>query len=152
MKVICSVSKKDGTHKTIDLIFENEADSRQIYTAMKELEAGKKSVATVFVDVDGERQLAGIVYLPEIDWYEITLIDLGAVLPLSQFSMILLVYILWIDIDWFKEINVCLSVSVGGSLSAPDQELTRLLHNADQALYQAKEARRNCYRALLSEI
>ena len=89
-----SVSKKDGTHKTIDLIFKREGDRLALYAAMKELEAGKKSVATAFVEVGGERQLAGMVYLPEIDWHEITLIDLGTVLPLSQFSTILLVYIL----------------------------------------------------------
>ena len=41
-----------------------------------------------------KRQLAGIVYLPEIDWHQITLIDLGTMLPLSQFSTILVVYIL----------------------------------------------------------
>lgn len=87
-----SVSKKDGTHKTIDLIFENLDDRTAIYAAMKELEAGKKSVTTVFADVYGKRQLAGIVYLPEIDWHEITLIDLGTVLPLSHFSTILLVH------------------------------------------------------------
>ena len=330
-----SVSKKDGTHKTIDLIFENHEDRQAIYAAMKELEAGKKSVATAFVEVAGKRELAGIVYLPEIDWHEITLIDLGTVLPLSQFSMILLVYILsllfslivfnfvlnrfvltplnqldramvrvekgkdpsghvrpggmgevgrlvgrflgmarvvlaskrdleqqvrdrtadlerltkvdpltdllnrrgmtehletglsraereaipmgilWIDVDWFKEINdtyghpvgdkalkavadcitglirpydlaarwggdeflvklqpaeartletmaeriiaavaqydeleikMTLGISVGGSLSSPGQDLTQLLHDADQALYRAKEAGRNCYR------
>ena len=332
-----SVSKKDGSHKTIDLIFENKEDRQAVYAAMKALEVGKKTVATAFVEVDGERQLAGIVYLPEIDWHEITLIDLGTVLPLSQFSMILIVYILtllfaliifnfflnrfvltplgqldramvqvetgrdpseqirlggmgevgrliarflemarvvlasrrdleqqvrdrtaelerltkidpltellnrrgmteflengqnraerektrmgilWIDVDWFKEINdtyghpagdralkavaglirklirpydlaarwggdeflvalqpaddltlesmaerirasvthhrdpeinVRLSISVGGSLSVPGRELDKLLQDADQALYLAKEAGRNCYRAI----
>ncbi len=331
-----SVSKKDGTHKTIDLIFKNDEDRRAVYTAMKELEAGEKNVATVFVEVAGKRELAGIVYLPEIDWHQITLIDLGTVLPLSIFSMTLLVYIvsllialfvfnfvlnrfvltplrqldramgrveagrdphghvnpgglgevgrlvgrflemarvvltskrdleqqvkdrtadlerltkvdpltdllnrrgmtehlesglsraeredaaigiLWIDVDWFKEINdtyghpvgdkalkavagcikrlirpydlaarwggdeflvmlqpaesgtlevmaerirasvaqyrdleikETLSISIGGSLSGSGQDLTQILQNADQALYLAKEAGRNCYRA-----
>lgn len=60
---------------------------------MKELEAGEKTVSTAFVDVHGHRQLVGIVYLPEIDWYEITLIDLATILPLSHFSNILVVFI-----------------------------------------------------------
>lgn len=46
------------------------------------------------------------------------------------------------------EINVCLSISVGGSLWAKGQELAGLLHDADQALYLAKEAGRNCCRIL----
>ncbi|MCP4116078.1 MAG: diguanylate cyclase [Desulfobacteraceae bacterium] len=88
-----SVSKKDDAHKTIDLIFRSDTDRKTIYAAMKELESGKKDVATAFVNVRGKRQLVGIVYMPEIDWHEITLINLGTVLPLSQFSTILLVYI-----------------------------------------------------------
>ncbi|MBI9089330.1 MAG: hypothetical protein JEZ12_08940 [Desulfobacterium sp.] len=76
-----SVSKKDGTHKTIDLIFESKTDRKAIYAGMKTLEAGKKKVVTAFVDVQGQRQLVGIVYLPEIDWHEITLINLGIVDP-----------------------------------------------------------------------
>ncbi|MCK5311734.1 MAG: hypothetical protein KAJ62_06470, partial [Desulfobacteraceae bacterium] len=88
-----SISKKQDTHKTIDLIFQNSDDKKVIYTAMKELEAGEKTVSTAFVDVHGHRQLVGIVYLPEIDWYEITLIDLATILPLSHFSNILVVFI-----------------------------------------------------------
>ena len=88
-----SVSKKKGAHKTIDLIFQENTDEKNIYAAMKELTVGKKTVATTFVNVNGHRHLAGIVYLPEIDWHEITLIDLDVILPLSQFSTILLVYI-----------------------------------------------------------
>lgn len=89
-----SISKDDGSHKTIDLIFKNDEDRKEINKALGELEAREKTVATVFVNVLGKRQLVGIVYLPEIDWYEITLIDLGTILPLSHFSTIVLVYIL----------------------------------------------------------
>jgi len=49
-------------------------------------------------------------------------------------------------------IKVTLSISLGGSLSSPGQELTRLLHDADQALYRAKEAGRNCYRAAVPTV
>ena len=88
-----SISKEQRAHKTIDLIFSESDDRRNIYAAMKTLEVGKKNVATTFVDVNGHRHLAGILYLPEIDWHEITLIDLDVLLPLSQFSTILFAYI-----------------------------------------------------------
>lgn len=88
-----SISKEKGAHKTIDLIFSESDDRKNIYTAMKELEIGEKNVDTTFVNVHGHRHLAGIVYLPEIDWHEITLIDLDVLLPLSQFSTILYAYI-----------------------------------------------------------
>lgn len=89
-----SISKQKDTHKTINLIFKQEEDRIAIHEAMKEVETGNKLVETLFVDVLGKRQLVGIVYLPEIDWYEITLIDLDVMLPLSHFSTILFVYIL----------------------------------------------------------
>ena len=44
------------------------------------------------MQVHGKRQLAGVAYLPKIDWYEITLLDLDVVLPLSQFKGLLIVY------------------------------------------------------------
>ncbi len=89
-----SVSNKSGTQKTIDLIFKNPDDQKAVYAEMKRLEAGQKKVGISFVHVHGRRQLAGIVYLPEIDWHEITLIDLGTLLPLSHFSTIILVYVI----------------------------------------------------------
>jgi hypothetical protein len=39
-----------------------------------------------------QTHLAGVAYLPEIDWYEITLLDLDVLVPMSSFSGILLVY------------------------------------------------------------
>ncbi|WDP89923.1 MAG: diguanylate cyclase [Desulfobacter sp.] len=89
-----SISKQPEKQKTIDLIFENPEEQKTVFAEMKRLESGKKKVAVAFVHAGGRRQLAGIVYLPEIDWHEITLIDLGTVLPLSQFSTVILIYIL----------------------------------------------------------
>ena len=87
-----TVSKQGAEHKNIDLLFEREADRKSILAAMKELEAQNKTVSTVFVSVNGKRHLAGIAYLPEIAWYEITLLDLEKLLPFSNFFGILLAY------------------------------------------------------------
>lgn len=87
-----SISKQQIESKTIDLLFERAEDRKIILAAMKELESQKKTVATEFVTVNGKRQLAGVAYLPEIDWYEITLLDLDVLLPFSNFTSMLLVY------------------------------------------------------------
>jgi diguanylate cyclase (GGDEF)-like protein len=89
-----SVSKNVAAHKTIDLIFEQQEDRENIYSAMKQLEAGEKQVVTNFVTIKEQRQLVGVVYLPEIDWYEITLIDLGTLLPLAHFYKLGLLFVL----------------------------------------------------------
>ncbi|MDO9225844.1 MAG: diguanylate cyclase [Pseudomonadota bacterium] len=87
-----SISKTAHERKTLDLLFERPQDREAIYAAMKELESVKSTVISRFVEIEGRRHLAGVAYLPEIDWYEITLLDLNVLVPLSSFSGILLVY------------------------------------------------------------
>lgn len=89
-----TISKQGVEHKRIDLLFKRDEDRQAILAAMKELEAQKQTVATVFVDIDGQRHLAGLAYLPEIAWYEITLLDLKTLLPFSDFFGILAAYAL----------------------------------------------------------
>jgi diguanylate cyclase (GGDEF)-like protein len=72
------------------------------------------------VVVEGARKLAGIAHLPEIGWYEITLLDLGVLLPASQFSGLMLIYVLGMAI-LLLAFNVALNrlvVRPLGSLSA----------------------------------
>lgn len=87
-----SITKSTGERKTIDLLFERSSDKTAIQSAMKELEKLKAPVVTRFVEMNGRPYLAGVAYLEEIGWYEITLLDLNVVLPLASFSGILLVY------------------------------------------------------------
>ncbi|WP_153109559.1 GGDEF domain-containing protein [Propionivibrio limicola] len=89
-----SISKTKSQQNTIKLLFDREDDHKAVLAAMKELEVQKKTVATLFVQVGGKRHIAGIAYLPEIDWHEITLLDLDVLLPFSQFTGILVVYTL----------------------------------------------------------
>ncbi len=89
-----SISKKGGEANTIDLIFIERKDRQFIQAAMAQLKQAPDQVITGFVQIDGRRHMAGVAYLPEIDWYEITLLDLDVLLPLSQFSGIVIVYVL----------------------------------------------------------
>ena len=87
-----SISKSAGERKTIDLLFDRASDRASILSAMKELEKPNAKVLTRSVEVHGKPYLVGLAFLPEIGWYEITLLDLSVVLPLTSFSGILLVY------------------------------------------------------------
>ncbi len=89
-----SISKSSEERKTLTLLLDREDDRKLVWAAMKELESQHKTVTTAFVSVSGKRYLAGIAYLPEIDWYEITLLDLEVLLPFSNFTGVLLVYAL----------------------------------------------------------
>lgn len=87
-----SITKGASERKTIDLLFDRAGDRTAILSAMKDLEKLQTTVITRFVEMNGKPYLAGVAYLPEIGWYEITLLDLSVVLPLTSFSGILLVY------------------------------------------------------------
>jgi len=87
-----SISKTAQDRKTLDLLFDRQQDRDAVRGAMKELERVESTVVSRFVVINGKRNLAGVAYLPEIDWYEITLLDLDVLVPISSFSGILLVY------------------------------------------------------------
>ncbi|MDD4881645.1 MAG: diguanylate cyclase, partial [Gallionellaceae bacterium] len=89
-----SITKAAGQHNSIDLLFDRAIDRTLIHATMKELETEPATVISRFVERGGKRYLAGIAYLPEINWYEITLLDLDVLLPLSIFGTLILVYLL----------------------------------------------------------
>ncbi|WGV99233.1 diguanylate cyclase [Vibrio sp. YMD68] len=88
-----SIGKHEGTQKTVDLIFEKEEDKQTVYRAMEQAEKLENEVATGFVTLFGQRHLIGVVYLPEIDWYEISLIDLSYILPTENIVKIAMMFV-----------------------------------------------------------
>lgn len=87
-------STVEGKQKHIDFLFEGENCKKTIYQAMAKLESGQEKIFTDFMTLHGEKTLLGIIYIPEIDWYALTLIDLDTLLPTSEFRNIIVVYIL----------------------------------------------------------
>ncbi len=120
-----SISKQITEQRTINLLFEQPSDRKTILAAMKALEDLRQTVITEFVSVNGKRHLAGVVYLPEIGWYEITLLDLDVLLPFSQFSGILLVYAITL-LGAFLLLNLFLNHQVLNPLSQLDRAMARV--------------------------
>jgi len=120
-----SISKQSTEQNTINLLFDLEADRRAVRNAMQALTDPGKRVITEFVSIDGRRHLAGITYLPEIDWYEITLLDLDTLLPFSQFTGILLVYAATL-LAALILLNLILNRLVLNPLARLDQAMQRL--------------------------
>ena len=90
-----SITKADKDRKTLNHLMPEREDQAAIKNIMQQLQQKPDQVLTRFVTLeDGRRYLAGIAYLPEISWYDITLLDLEVVLPLSSFSAMLLSFAL----------------------------------------------------------
>ncbi len=84
---------KDAKDRGLERIFADSGTLERLEKAFGELKSRRKSVSTVLVRSGGHPYLVGIVYLPEIDWFELTMINLQTVLPLSQFSTLIFVLI-----------------------------------------------------------
>lgn len=86
-----SVGKPHAEQKRLGLMM-GGADLARLQAAMAEVRSAPESVASRFIEIDNTRYLAGVAYLPAIDWYEVTLMDLNQLLPLSLFNPILLIF------------------------------------------------------------
>lgn len=81
-----SIIKPEGQKNTVDLLFDNPDDQKKVLGMLQMLKntGGKEgAVASSFVTVNGRKHLAGVAYLPAIGWFEITLLDLETLLPVS---------------------------------------------------------------------
>lgn len=95
-----SISKSMTDKKTLDHLLPKPEDRAAIKRTMARLQQQPDQVLTRFVTLnDGRRYLAGLAYLPEIGWYEVTLLDLAVVLPLSSFSAIVITFALMLLIS-----------------------------------------------------
>ncbi len=81
----------DQLHNVEQLI-DGQEDKALLRLAMREAFRQKDEVISYYISISGKRSLMAVAYLPEIDWYEVTLIDIETLLPMDRFSGMFLVY------------------------------------------------------------
>ncbi len=77
-----TIAKDEGMRSKVDVLLTNPEDVRELKLLMEKLAATPGSSASMWVDFRGQRQLMGVSYLPEIGWYDLTL------LPKPQLQLI----------------------------------------------------------------
>jgi len=70
--------------KNLSELIDNPHDLTALQSAMNSV-SDSTSVNSIFVKYEGVRQLAVISHIPELDWYEVTFIDMATVLPERKF-------------------------------------------------------------------
>lgn len=88
-----SITKAATEHKTFFALLDQAADQSAVKHALETLRVGERSFITHRVQLGERTHLLGMVALPEIGWYQITLMDLSVMLPLSRFGAMGLVYL-----------------------------------------------------------
>ncbi len=122
--------KDKKTPKSLELLLGDPTDLQAVRQAMHSVEDKPQTVATTFVQVNGRRHMAGIAYLPEIDWFEVTLLDLDVLLPPHYFYGILGVYIITVLIA-LVFFNLVLNRLVLTPLGSLDQAMARVASGED---------------------
>ena len=88
-------------------ITKNSADKKRIFQLLDDVESqiflkqsfeqarkNPSSVTTSFVNKDGVRQLASVVYIAEIDWFQVNFIDINNFLAVTEFSSLFLIFLI----------------------------------------------------------
>lgn len=83
----------DSQHNVAQLL-DNAEDKNRLKLAMADAMQNKSKVSSYYVRSSGKRTLMAIAYLPDIDWYEVTLIDIATLLPASKFSGVFIAFAL----------------------------------------------------------
>ena len=70
-----SITKDVKQRSKVDALLENPDDIENLRKTMRRLEQSGDAVSTLWVNFRGERHLLGVAYLPEIGWFDLTLMD-----------------------------------------------------------------------------
>lgn len=93
-----SITKKDGTHKTIDIFLKDTSDIERVKEAMDEIESSlnPNSVKTLWVTIEGKKQLLGIAYQREVGWFNLTLFDADELTLISNVNIFIILSFLFL--------------------------------------------------------
>jgi len=87
-----SISKKDEERSKIFQLLDAETQRADFARTMAALKAGGEPVRTLFVDIGGRRYLAGLAYIKEFGWYNVTLMGIGSRVSRAYFTPIAILF------------------------------------------------------------
>ena len=80
-----SIAKPVGQRRSIDQVLEQPVDRDWVRRAIAQAAADNKAVPIQLVHIKGKKYLAGVAAMPEVGWYDVTLLDLDVLLPQRDF-------------------------------------------------------------------
>ncbi|MEO3386593.1 diguanylate cyclase [Mesorhizobium sp. CAU 1741] len=80
-----SLTKQQADKKTLFQLLEGEEDRAALRSMMVEARSGEASTASQFIQINGRRALVGVGYLDELDWYNVTVMDVDQIIDKGLF-------------------------------------------------------------------
>jgi len=84
-----SSSKSPGARKTVFQLLGSAADRDALSSALMTLKKTPDGVQTLFVRFEGQPRLLAVAYLPDLDWYVVSEMDLRLLIGTAPFRIIL---------------------------------------------------------------
>lgn len=88
-----SLTKDTKTKKTIFQQVDSPADAAELAAMMKRVSAGPAAVESRFMNIGGREVLVGVGYLDQLGWFNVTLMDIDAIIDRRLFTPIALLLI-----------------------------------------------------------
>ncbi len=89
-----SLVKPEGQKSRLERLVSDAESRERVDRLLEAAESSPGDVRTAFVMVEGQRHLMGVAWLPRIGWYEVTLLDLDVIMPVSRFVPLLIIVLI----------------------------------------------------------
>lgn len=86
-----SIAKPVDKRSSIDQLLKDADDRAWMHRAIAQTDMDSRTVLTRLVNIKDKHYLAGVAALPEVGWYDVTLMDLDVLLPQRDFLEIALI-------------------------------------------------------------
>jgi len=80
-----SLAKSADARKTIYQLIDNDKDRQRLAAMLTRVSATDAAVETEFLGIDGRRLLVGVGHLPQLGWYNVTVMDVDAIVDRGLF-------------------------------------------------------------------
>jgi len=89
-----SLTKDVKAKKTIFMLLDDEEDRSALSLMMAQVKRGDALVQSRFMTIDGQKTLVGVGYLDRLGWFNITLMDVDAIIDWRLFAPIALLLVI----------------------------------------------------------
>ncbi|KJR42580.1 histidine kinase [Candidatus Magnetoovum chiemensis] len=87
-----AITKSVKERKTVFSILGSNKERKRLETAMANLREGKKEVETMFVTIDNVDYIASVAFMPELNWYDIVLVNVSVIMSVKKFIPFIVIF------------------------------------------------------------
>jgi signal transduction histidine kinase/DNA-binding response OmpR family regulator len=131
-----TLSKREQDRSTIFRLMPDAGQREELVRAFAALKKAPETTATLHLDIEHQQRLVTVAYLPQIDWYLVSLIDLSQAVGFAEFAPLALVALLSLGV-----LVLALSVLINRTILTPLGHLAGTAKSVAAGDYSVRAAR-----------